>query len=54
VAILVTIAEAAGTRILLKPEVLIGAAVITLGTALLAGLFALRSVRRIEPMSLLR
>lgn len=47
-------AEAAGTRVILRWEVLAGAAVITLGTAILAGLVALRSVRTIEPMSLLR
>ena len=47
-------AETAGTQVILRPEVLIGAAVITLGMALLAGLVALRSVRTIEPMSLLR
>lgn len=47
-------AEAAGTKVILRWEVLAGAAVITLGTALGAGLFALRSVRTIEPMSLLR
>jgi putative ABC transport system permease protein len=47
-------ADAAGTRILMKPVVVIGAGTVTLLTALLAGLFALRSVRRIEPMSLLR
>jgi len=51
---LVLAAEAAGTRILIKPIVLVGAGLVTIGTALLAGLFALRSVRRIEPMSLLR
>jgi putative ABC transport system permease protein len=47
-------AEAAGTRVHLRWEVLGGAATVTLGTALVAGLFALRSVRRIEPLSLLR
>lgn len=47
-------AEAAGTRVHLRWEILAGAAVITLVTALMAGAFALRSVRRIEPLSLLR
>jgi putative ABC transport system permease protein len=47
-------AEAAGTRVNLRWEILTGAAVITMLTALAAGVFALRSVRRIEPMSLLR
>ena len=35
-------------------EILAGTAVITVTMALLAGVFALRSVRQIEPMSLLR
>lgn len=43
-----------GAKVVLRWEVLSGAAVVTLGTALLAGLVALRSVRKIEPMSLLR
>ena len=47
-------ADAAGAKVALKPEVLAGAAVVTLGTAVLSGLVALRGVRRIEPMSLLR
>jgi putative ABC transport system permease protein len=47
-------AEAAGTKVVLRWEVLAGAAVVTLGTALFAGLLALRSVRTIEPMTLLR
>lgn len=47
-------AESAGTKVQLRWEVLGGAALITIATALLAGLFALRSVRRIEPLSLLR
>jgi hypothetical protein len=34
--------------------VLAGAAGVTVLTALVAGLFALRSVRQIEPMTLLR
>jgi putative ABC transport system permease protein len=47
-------ARAAGTQVILRWEVLAGAGAITLGTAVLAGLVALRSVRTIEPMSLLR
>lgn len=47
-------AEAAGAKVVLRPEVLAGAAVVTMGTALGAGVIALRSVRTIEPMSLLR
>jgi putative ABC transport system permease protein len=47
-------AESAGTKVRLRWEVLAGAAGVTLVTALIAGVFALRSVRRIEPMSLLR
>jgi putative ABC transport system permease protein len=48
------LAELAGTRVILRWEVLLGAAVITLVTSVLAGLFALRGVKQIEPMSLLR
>lgn len=47
-------AERAGSKVTLRWELLAGASAITLVTALLAGLFALRSVRTIEPMSLLR
>jgi putative ABC transport system permease protein len=47
-------AEAGGVKVDLRWQVLAGAAVLTMLTALAAGLFALRSVRRIEPMSLLR
>jgi putative ABC transport system permease protein len=43
-----------GADVDLRWEVLLGTAVVTLGMALGAGLFALRSVRQIEPMSLLR
>lgn len=48
------LAELAGTRVVLRWEVLAGAGIITLVTAILAGLFALRGVKKIEPMSLLR
>ena len=47
-------AERAGTKVSLRWELLVGASAVTLLTALLAGVFALRSVRKIEPMSLLR
>ena len=47
-------AEAGGVKVDLRWQVLTGAAVLTQLTALAAGLFALRSVRQIEPMSLLR
>jgi putative ABC transport system permease protein len=47
-------ARAAGTQVILRWEVLAATAVVTMGMAMLAGLFALRSVRGIEPISLLR
>jgi putative ABC transport system permease protein len=47
-------AQQAGTDVDLRWEVLAGTAVVTTVMALLAGLFALRSVRQIEPMNLLR
>ena len=47
-------ADAAGAKVTLKPAVLAGAAVVTLVASVLSGLVALRGVRRIEPMSLLR
>ena len=51
---LAELASMAGAKVVVRWEILLGAALITLATALLAGVFALRSVRRIEPMSLLR
>jgi putative ABC transport system permease protein len=48
------LAELAGAKVLLRWEVLAGAAAITFTTALFAGLVALRAVRTIEPMRLLR
>lgn len=42
------------TDVDMRWEILVGTAAITVGMALLAGVFALRSVRQIEPMSLLR
>ena len=48
------VAEQAGGRVVIRWEVLLGAAALTMLTSLLAGLVALRSVKTIEPMSLLR
>jgi len=48
------LAETAGARVHLRWEVILGASVLTMMTSILAGVFALRSVRGIEPMSLLR
>lgn len=42
------------TDVDLRWQILAGTATLTIGMALLAGLFALRSVQQIEPMSLLR
>ena len=47
-------AKQIGADIDLRWEVLLGAAVVTVGMSLIAGLFALRAVRQIEPMALLR
>ncbi len=47
-------AEAGGAKVVLRWEVLLGAAVLTILTSLGSGFFALRSVRNIQPMSLLR
>ena len=47
-------ARQVGAEVDLRWEVLLGTAVVTLGMALVAGVAALRSVRQIEPMSLLR
>jgi putative ABC transport system permease protein len=48
------VAERVGASVQLPSWVQIGAAVITLVTALLAGLTALRSLRLVEPAALLR
>jgi len=48
------IAGLGGAPVVLRWEVICGAAIITVFTSLLAGLFALRSVRKLEPISLLR
>jgi putative ABC transport system permease protein len=42
------------TRVLLPPWVLAGSAALTMGMALLSGVAALRSLRMVEPVSLLR
>lgn len=47
-------ARQVGADVDLRWEVLAGTAVVTVGMALISGLFALRSVRQIEPMTLLR
>jgi putative ABC transport system permease protein len=51
---LAELAAMAGAKVVVRWEITGGAALITLATALLAGGVALRSVRQIEPMSLLR
>lgn len=47
-------AKQIGADVDLRWEVLLGTAVVTVGMALVSGVFALRSVRQLEPMSLLR
>lgn len=47
-------AAAGGAQVIVRWEVVTGAAIVTISTALMSGLFALRSVRRIQPMDLLR
>ena len=47
-------AKQVGADVDLRWEVLLATAIVTIGMALVAGLFALRSVRQIEPMTLLR
>jgi putative ABC transport system permease protein len=42
------------TEVDMRWEILLGTTIITVGMALLAGMFALRSVKQIEPMNLLR
>lgn len=49
-----TIAAEFDARAHLPPELVLGAAGVTLCMAMIAGLFALRSVRQIQPMNLLR
>jgi putative ABC transport system permease protein len=48
------VANRAGARVLLPWWLLLGAAVVTLAMAVLAGLLALRSLRLVEPAVLLR
>jgi len=47
-------ARQVNTEVDFRWEVVVGTAFITLGMAVLAGAVALRSVRQIEPMNLLR
>jgi putative ABC transport system permease protein len=47
-------ASLVGARVILAPELLAGAGVVTLVMAMLAGLAALRSLRLVEPAILLR
>lgn len=47
-------ADALGARVLLPPWLLIGSSVVTLTMALFSGLMALRSLRQVEPATLLR
>ncbi len=49
-----TLADRLGVKVDLPWWLLVGAAVITLGTALVAGMIALRSLRLVEPATLLR
>ncbi|MFO0822944.1 MAG: ABC transporter permease [Gemmataceae bacterium] len=42
------------TEVDMRWEILLGTTIITVGMALIAGMFALRSVKQIEPMNLLR
>jgi putative ABC transport system permease protein len=51
---LTQVVELIGARLLFPPWLLVTTTAITLGTALLAGLVALRSLRTIEPAELLR
>jgi putative ABC transport system permease protein len=48
------LAKLAGANVLLEPWLLSSSAGVTMVVAMVAGFFALRSVRKIEPMSLLR
>ena len=47
-------ARQVNTDIDLRWEILAGTAIVTIVTALLAGIYAVRSVRRIEPMAFFR
>ncbi len=51
---LAALAGLGGVNVLLPWQLLTGAAAVTIFMALISGLFALRSVRQIEPMTLLR
>ena len=50
----VNITAPLGAKVLLPPWLLIGASIITMTMAMLSGLYALRSLRHIEPVTLLR
>ena len=52
--LLAEFANRAGTRVRLAPDLVAGAAAVTMAMALLSGLAALRSLRLIEPVNLLR
>ena len=51
---LAEVANALGTQVRLPPAILIGAVVVTLSMALLAGLAALRSFQRVDPVQNIR
>jgi putative ABC transport system permease protein len=46
--------DTVGAKVMLPPWLLIGASVITMSMAMLSGLYALRSLRHVEPVTLLR
>jgi putative ABC transport system permease protein len=48
------VGDTVGAKILLPAWLLSGAVVITLSMAMASGLFALRSLRHVEPVTLLR
>jgi putative ABC transport system permease protein len=52
--LLAQLGDELGARVMLPPWLLLAAGVVTMVMALLSGLFALRSLRQIEPVTLLR
>jgi putative ABC transport system permease protein len=54
VLLLAHFANDVGAKVLLPTELLIGAGAVTMLVAMLSGLFALRSLRNLEPVTLLR
>ena len=52
--LLAELANWAGTRVRLAPDLVAGAAAVTMAMALLSGLVALRSLRLLQPAQLLR